>query len=361
MSVKLPESWSKNDIEKLRGICVLALQGYEPCNCFIEYEGKLWRPCELGIKYESGRWYRRIYAIELSRPEDYLSVYQSCCNHDCKMCHSWYFSRRVAGEWYSIDDIVVEAKRYLEIVTVWEPRERATMWHASDLCMHCGMCVTRGVRGSLCPGKLEPWQVVLSLQGWGPARNIISFTGGDLYCRVDFYEQLFKRLKEEVPKLWVKIETNGYGLTEENLRRYAEAGLDSIWLDLKAYREDVYKWLTGTTNKWVLRVPELALKYDLVLEIVLLYIPGVVEVDQIREFGKYIASIDPDIPTMLIAYFPEYRLNTRPPTVIEMIQGYLALKEAGLRKVKVGNLGVFCKTKEDWDLLLSVIEREALG
>ncbi len=347
--------------EQLRKVCILALQGYEPCNCYIVYQGRQYRPCELGIKYENGRAYRLIYDIQLSRPEDYLSVYQSCCNHDCKMCHSWYFSRTPAGSWYSIEDIVREAKEYQDMVTVWEPRERATMWHASDLCMHCGLCATRGIRGPLCPGKLEPHQVVLSPQGWGPARNIISFTGGDLYCRVDFYEKLFRKLKEEAPKLWIKIETNGYGLTEENLRRYAEAGLDSIWLDLKAYREDVYKWLTGTTNKWVLKVPELALKYNIVLEIVLLYIPGVVELDQIKEFGKYIASIDPDIPTMLIAYFPQYKLKNREPTVIEMINAFYALKEAGLKKVKIGNLGVFCKTPQDWQLLLSFIDRECLG
>ena len=44
-----------------------------------------------------------------------------------------------------------------------------------------------------------------------------------------------------------------------------------------------------------------------------------------------------------------------------MIQGYLALKEAGLKRVKIGNLGVFCKTEEDWNLLLSMIDRESLG
>ena len=359
--MKIDEILSKFDLSKLLNVCILSLQGYESCNCLIEFEGVKKKPCELGLKYENGKMYRLIYDIELSRPEDYLSVYQSCCNHDCKMCHSWYFSRRVIGHWYSIEDIIEEAKKYLEIVTVWEPRERATMWHASDLCMHCGMCVTKGKRGPLCPSKLEPWQIVLSPQGWGPARNIISFTGGDLYCRVEFYEKLFMRLKEEVPRLWVKIETNGYGLTEENLKKYAEAGLDSIWLDLKAYREDVYKWLTGTTNKWVLKVPELALKYDIVLEIVLLYIPGIVEIDQIRKFGEYIANIDPEIPTMLIAYFPQYKLRNRSPNVIEMIQGYLALKEAGLKRVKIGNLGVFCKTEEDWTLLLSIIDRESLG
>ncbi len=341
--------------------CLLTIQDYESCNCFIEVKGVRKRPCEWGLKVENDKMYRLIYDIQLSRPEDYLSVYQSCCNHDCRMCHSWYFSRNPIGSWMSIDDIVKEAKYYLEIVTVWEPRERATMWHASDLCMHCGRCITHGERGPLCPEKLEPWQIVLSPQGYGPARNIISFTGGDLYCRVDFYEKLFQKLKEEVPKLWVKIETNGYGLTEENLKKYVEAGLDSIWLDLKAYREDIYKWLTGTTNKWVLKVPELALRYDLVLEVVLLYIPGVVELDQIRAFGKYIAKIDPNIPTMLIAYFPRYKLSNRSPNVIEMIQGYLALKETGLSKVKIGNLGVFCKTEKDWNILLGLIDKNALS
>jgi len=35
--------------------------------------------------------------------------------------------------------------------------------------------------------------------------------------------------------LWVLFETNGYGLTPTSLDLFREAGLDSFWLDIKAY------------------------------------------------------------------------------------------------------------------------------
>ncbi|RLE57448.1 MAG: radical SAM protein [Thermoprotei archaeon] len=338
-------------------MCYLARLGYESCNCLID--GR--KPCEVGLRYENGKVYRLVYDIQLSRPEDYLSIYQSCCNHDCKMCHSFYFSRKPVGKWMSPEDIVDVVRNYVKRITVWEPRDRATMWHASDLCMHCGSCVLRGEPGPFCPRRLEPWQVTLSEQGFGPARNIVSFTGGDLLCRPEFYTKVFELIKSEVKNVWVKVETNGYGLVKEIVEEYATAGLDSVWLDLKAFSEDVYRWLTGTTNRWVLKVPELLLEHNIVLEIVLLYIPGVVELDELGKFGKYIADIDPEIPVMLLAYFPRYKLSNREPTLLEMVRGYHVLIDAGLKRVKVGNCSVFCKTASDWELLLTLLPKDAIA
>lgn len=60
----------------------------------------------------------------------------------------------------------------------------------------------------------------------------------------------------------------------------------------------------------------------LVLEIVLLYIPGLVEVNQLENFAEHIASVDPDIPVMLLALFPEYKLeNYRSSTLSEILAG----------------------------------------
>ena len=162
--------------------------------------------------------------------------------------------------------------KYYDEITVWEPRERATMWHASDLCAHRGYCVKYGEVGQFCPKKLTPDKIKLSPQGYGPARNVISFTGGDLYCQPTFYVNTFKLIKRELSNLWIHIETNGYGLTPKNLELLYEAGLDSIWLDLKACNEDTYRRLCGTTNKWILELPARIKDIGLILEVVLLYI-----------------------------------------------------------------------------------------
>lgn len=311
----------------------------------------------MGLRYRDGKWHRLIKAMHLSRPEDYLSVYQSCCNHNCQMCHSWHFSRRPAGEWLSPEEILGHILNYRDQVTVWEPRGRATMWHAEDLCVHCGNCALMGRRGPLCPRRLSSQQVVLSPQGFGPARNIVSFTGGDLYCRTEFYVRMFELIKEHCSRMWVKIETNGYGLTPKGLEELAAAGLDSVWLDLKAHDPHVYKRLCGTTNEWVLRLPERILEHDVVLEIVLIYIPAWVELSEVRSFGHLIADVDPGIPVTLLAFFPEYRLSgVRAPTVDEMLDAHRALLEEGLTRVRLGNYHIFCRDKEEYVAVVRAVE-----
>ncbi len=325
-------------------------------------DGGLKLACLSTIRKDGGLWFRLIEAVHLSRPEDYLSIYQSGCNHSCLKCHSANFSQRYSGFWMSTEDLAEEAAKYEEQVTVWEPRERALMFYATDLCMHCGSCILAGKRGPLCPGRLSPEQITLSVQGYGPARNIVAFTGGDLVCIPEFYAQASERIKDRCRRMWVLIETNGFGLTRENLEVLASGGVDSFWLDIKAYDKGTYKRLCGADNGTVLKAPELIVDMGFVLEVLTLYIPGWVEMDQIEKIARLIADIDPNIPFTILAFFPAHRLNeARSPTLPEMVAAYRSVKEAGLRKVKLGNYGVFVKTQAELETLISLIGRDALG
>ena len=333
-------------------------QGFEMGSCIVKVNGKSERACKATLKYD-GVWYRLVKSIILSRPEDYLSIYQSGCNHSCLKCHSWYFTQIANGHWISTDEIAESAVEYEKMVTVKEPRKRATMWHATDLCRHCGSCVVSGKRGELCPKKLSRDQIVTSPQGYGPARNIVAFTGGDVVCRAEFYAEATEKIKEETD-LWVLIETNGYGLTPKNLDLLKDAGVDSFWLDIKAYDEKTYRSLCGTTNRWILKTPEWILERGFVLEVCTLYIPNWVEVDQIRAVARLIADLDVDIPFTILAYFPEYKLKERSPTLMEMVRAYLAVEEEGLRNVKLGNVGVFAKTQMDLEILIGILGEKVL-
>ncbi len=339
--------------------CNMVSQGFKMGSCLVKVGDEMRRACEATLKYD-GKWYRLIKSIMLSRPEDYLSIYQSGCNHSCLKCHSWYFTQMANGYWMSTDEIAKVASEYENVVTVREPRKRATMWHATDLCRHCGSCVLRGERGPLCPNRLSSDKIILSPQGYGPARNIVAFTGGDLVCKAEFYAEATEKIKENT-KLWVLIETNGYGLTPKNLDILADAGVDSFWLDIKAYDEKTYKKLCGTTNRWILKTPEWILERGFVLEVCTLYIPGFVEVDQIRSIAKIIADLDLEIPFTILAFFPEYKLKSRPPTLIEMIRAYVAVEEVGLKNIKLGNCGVFARTERDWEVLLGLVGEKAIG
>ena len=148
--------------------CELVKQGYKPGKCLVKDKNKQGPACEVTFKIQNGILYRLISACHLSRPEHYLSIYQSGCNMDCLKCHSWSFSQHAEGEWYSPGDIAAEAEEYSRSITCWEPRERATSFHGQELCKGCGTCVQltadtqrknlvlkpTGKKGPMCPNKL---------------------------------------------------------------------------------------------------------------------------------------------------------------------------------------------------------------
>jgi pyruvate formate lyase activating enzyme len=331
--------------------CRLKDQGLKPGSCAVKVGDHHALACQATLSEDSKGPSRLISTIHLSRPENYLSIYQSGCNLACRKCHSASFAKIKQGHWYRPKDILRAAKAYERRVTLVEPRERATAWHAQESCRCCGACIMRGRPSDACPGKLTPRQICFSPQGFGPARNIMAFTGGDLTCCPDFYAQCAEQIKTDT-QLWTLIETNGYGLTADNLDILQRRGVDSFWLDIKAWDDKTHRWLTGVTNAHILGLPAEILKRGFVLEVLSLYIPQVVEADQLEKIARHLAAVDTTIPFTILAFFPAHRMiRYRAPDTSEMIAAYQGAKAAGLRNVRLGNIGVFVRTAEDLDLL----------
>lgn len=119
--------------------------------------------------------------------------------------------------------------------------------------------------------------------------------------------------------------------------------VDSFWLDIKAYHEDVYKRLCGTTNKWILEAPKLIVDMGFVLEVLTLYIPGWVELKQIAKIAELIADVDKSIPFTILAFFPEYKLRgVRPPNLLRDGSGLLRSQGEGLGEREAGEHPRFC-------------------
>lgn len=340
-------------------ICQLKEQGVSPGSCIVKAEGRSSPACKVTLKHKNRHSYRLISAIHLSRPENYLSIYQSGCNFSCRKCHSWYFSKVKNGSWYAPQDILRQAIDYEKSVTLTEPREKATAWHAHDTCRCCGSCILYGKRSKSCPGILDPESIVLGPQGFGPARNIAAFTGGDLTCCPEFYGAC-SRLIHTRTRLWVLIETNGYGLTPNNLDYLQDSGVDAFWLDIKAYNSDKHKWLTGCSNKNIMRLPKEILKRGFVLEVLSLYIPGLVEADELEKIAQSLRDVDATIPFTILAFFPEYLMKDfRSPVVKEMAEAYNRVKATGLKNIRLGNVGVFARTEADHKYLTDNVEKGA--
>lgn len=339
--------------------CRLLEQGLEQGSCLTIHEGNGYRACEVTLKWENGTPYRLIHSHAHKAPEQYLSIYQSGCNWSCQKCHSWRFTKHTSGQWMSPKDIADLAEGYAEKNRGnmhKEPRERATSWHAHDLCRSCGSCMLYGTRSAQCPDKLRLEQVtLLDDLTWGPARNIISFTGGDLACQPEFYAKAAQEIKRLRRDLWVLFETNGHGLTPKNLDSFKEAGIDSFWLDIKAYDDEAHSKLTGSSVKRILELPAGIAERDFVLEVSTVYIPGWVEGDQIGSIAELLMQVDSGIPYAIIAFIPEHRLrHVRSPDFRQMMGAFEAAKDAGLENVRLGNLGRFVKSSDEYEVLFEI-------
>ena len=337
-------------------ICRMTEQGFSAGSCLVEVDGKRAQACQVTLKHEDGQHHRLVTSIHLSCPENYLSIYQSGCNFSCRKCHSWYFSKVKNGTWYTPQDILKYALEYEKSVTLTEPREKSTAWHAHDTCRCCGSCVLYGRRSDGCPGILEPESIVLGPQGFGPVRNIAAFTGGDVTCNPEFYGEC-ARLIHQHTRLWVLIETNGYGLIPDHLDTLQASGVDAFWLDIKAFDDDIHQWLTGCSNQTILKLPEEILRRGFVLEVLSLYIPGLVEAGDLENIARILQDVDAGIPFTILAFFPEYRMkDVRSPTVTEMIEAYRRVKNVGLKNVRLGNVGVFAPTEADRKQLTASVD-----
>ncbi len=154
------------------------------------------------------------------------------------------------------------------------------------------------------------------------------------------------------------IETNGYGLTSQNLEDLKESGVDAFWLDIKAFDPEKHKWLTGCSNEHILKLPGEMIKRGFALEVLSLYIPDLVETEELVKIAQRLNEAGPHIPFSILAFFPEHQMKDfRCPTVEEIVDAYHGVKSAGLKNIRIGNVGVFARTQEDQAYLMSHVDK----
>jgi pyruvate-formate lyase-activating enzyme len=219
--------------------------------------------------------------------------------------------------------------------------------------------VIHGEKSVGCPGVLDTEAIVFSPQGFGPARNIVAFTGGDLTCCPGFYGKCAELIKTKT-KLWFLIETNGYGLTSQNLDYLKASGVDAFWLDIKAYDTEKHRWLTGCPSDRILKLPQEMIRRGFVLEVLSLLIPSLVEVDELEKIARSLEAVDSGIPFTILAFFPEHKMKDfRSPSVEEMVRAYEAVRAIGLTNVRLGNVGICARTDEDREYLVANVDSSA--
>ncbi len=115
--------------------------------------------------------------------------------------------------------------------------------------------------------------------------------------------------------------------------------LDGINIDLKTFRDDVYKSLCGARLQPVLDSIGRMHDAGVWLEITTLLIPGMNDsTEELTDIAEFIASLDTAIPWHVTGFFPTYKLTDREPTPFAVIEKARQIGMAsGLQYVYAGN------------------------
>ena len=101
--------------------------------------------------------------------------------------------------------------------------------------------------------------------------------------------------------------TNGYALTEELLEN-----MDKICVSIKAYSDELHRKFTGRSNKNVLKNFEKIYNSGVSLSSESIYIPGLIDAEEIENIAQFISSIGQEIPYHIDAYIPVNNLWRAP-------------------------------------------------
>ena len=178
--------------------------------------------------------------------------------------------------------------------------------------------------------------------------SCICFFGGDPAPQLPFAIRASREaLKKKNGKiLRICWETNGSMVTEL-MDKMVELSLTSggcLKFDLKTWDENLHIALTGVTNKKTkenfIRVGEKIKDRPVppLLVASTLLIPGYIDEKEIKNISRFIASVNPEIPYNLLAFYPNFYMSDMPLTRRRFAENCLQIaKKEGLKNVIIGN------------------------
>jgi pyruvate formate lyase activating enzyme len=131
--------------------------------------------------------------------------------------------------------------------------------------------------------------------------------------------------------------TNGF--VNENILYHFLGFIDAFNVDLKSFRNDFYRNISGAELEPVKKTLKIIAASGRHLEITTLVIPGLNDsVTDFEQEVKWIADeVGKDVPFHISRYFPMYKRST-PSTLLEALKGYYEIAVKHLHYVYVGNI-----------------------
>jgi len=169
------------------------------------------------------------------------------------------------------------------------------------------------------------------------ARNYegVAWTYNEPIIWHEFTVDTSKLLKKE--GLYTVYVTNGF-IEEEPFKEIGKY-LDAMNVDIKAFREEFYRKITGARLEPVLKTVEMAYKMGIHVELTYLIIPTLNDSEEeIRKFVQWVYELSPEIPVHFSRFFPMYKLTDKPPTPLKTLhRAYDIAKKMGLEYIYLGN------------------------
>lgn len=130
--------------------------------------------------------------------------------------------------------------------------------------------------------------------------------------------------------------TNGY-VSPKPLKELLPY-IDAMNIDLKSFRDDFYRKICGGCLEPVKSTIETAAGLCHV-EITTLIIPGLNDsAEEMEELSSWLSSVSPEIPLHITRFFPNYKMQDRPPTPPETIYSLVRIARKHLKYVYTGNI-----------------------
>ncbi|MBN1455434.1 MAG: radical SAM protein [Methanomicrobia archaeon] len=163
------------------------------------------------------------------------------------------------------------------------------------------------------------------LDYYGELPSEAMITGGEPTLDKVYLVQLVRGLKTRGFSKIVLM-TNGYALGEDEryVPELTEAGLTEAHVDVKAYSEELHQWYTGKSSKPVLRAIERLNASGITLIVQTVFIPGIVDLDEIEQIARFLAAVNENIPYRINPFAPTFAVDrvSRRPTLEEMERAY---------------------------------------
>lgn len=236
--------------------------------------------------------------------------------------------------------------------------EVACFAHGCNL--RCPQCQNYTVTyGNVAPA-LTPLEAAATLTAQRKKYGVdrIAISGGEPTLNrawlIRFFEELRRLNSDDRARL--HLDTNATILTREFVDRLVEAGMTDVGPDLKGLRTDTFMRIGGIVdgklarryleNAWSVTeyVIDRYFPEPLFVGVGIPYNRYLITLEEVRDIGKKIASVNPEVQVCLLDYFPTFRrLGMEKPSVAEMGRAREMLVETGLKTVlaqtTIGYLG----------------------